>query len=96
MAPWAGALAGKFADYGISDDFIKSVEQQMQPGTSALFLLVRQVTLDKVLDALRPLDPEVLQTSLTAEQEQNLREAFGADASAGGTQPVAPPAVAAA
>jgi uncharacterized membrane protein len=75
-----GALAGKFSDYGIDDNFIKQVEQKLQPGTSALFLMVRQVTLDKVLDALRPLQPEVLQTSLSAEQEQKLREAFGAQA----------------
>jgi uncharacterized membrane protein len=75
-----GALAGRFSDYGIDDNFIKQVEQKLQPGTSALFLMVRQVTLDKVLDALRPLQPEVLQTSLSAEQEQKLREAFGAQA----------------
>ena len=75
-----GALAGKFTDYGVDDNFIKQVEQKLQPGTSALFLMVRQVTLDKVVDALQPLQPEVLQTSLSAEQEQKLREAFGAPA----------------
>jgi uncharacterized membrane protein len=75
-----GALAGKFTDYGIDDNFIRQVEQKIQPGTSALFLMVSRVTLDKVLDALRPLQPEVLQTSLSAEQEQKLREAFGAQA----------------
>jgi uncharacterized membrane protein len=75
-----GALAGRFSDYGIDDNFIKQVEQKLQPGTSALFLMVRQVTLDKVVDALQPLQPEVLQTSLSAEQEQKLRDAFGASA----------------
>jgi uncharacterized membrane protein len=75
-----GALAGKFSDYGIDDKFIKQVQEKVPPGTSALFLMVREVTLDKVLDALRPLGPEVLQTSLSAEQEQQLRDAFGTQA----------------
>jgi uncharacterized membrane protein len=35
-----GALAGKFADYGIDDDFIKEVSAKVQPGDSAIFLLV--------------------------------------------------------
>ena len=82
MGAVTGALAGKFTDYGIDDKFIKEVEQKLEPGTSALFMMVVKVTLDKVLDALRPLNPAVLQTSLTAEQEQKLREAFGADSAA--------------
>src|SRR3954452_15318479 len=48
FAPWlglvvgavTGALAGKFTDYGIDDKFIKEVEAKLQPGTSALFLMV--------------------------------------------------------
>ena len=85
FAPWlglaigavTGALAGKFADIGIDDTFIRDVEQKITPGTSALFLLVRRATLDRVLAALQPYHPEVLQTSLSAEQEARLREAFG-------------------
>jgi uncharacterized membrane protein len=73
-----GALAGKFTDIGIDDNFIREVGQKIQPGTSALFLLVRQATMDRVLEALKPYNPEVLQTSLSAEQEARLREAFGA------------------
>jgi uncharacterized membrane protein len=73
-----GALAGKFTDIGIDDNFIREVGQKIQPGTSALFLLVRQATMDRVLEALKPYNPEVLQTSLSAEQEAKLREAFGA------------------
>jgi uncharacterized membrane protein len=73
-----GALAGKFTDIGIDDNFIREVGQKIQPGTSALFLLVRQATMDRVLEALKPYNPEVLQTSLSAEQEAKLRDAFGA------------------
>jgi uncharacterized membrane protein len=73
-----GALAGKFTDFGIDDQFIREVQAKIQPGQSALFLLVRQVTTDKVIDALRPYGPEVLRTSLSKEQEQKLRDAMGA------------------
>jgi uncharacterized membrane protein len=73
-----GALAAKFSDFGIDDQFIREVQAKIQPGQSALFLLVRQATTDKVIDALRPYGPEVLRTSLSKEQEQKLRDAMGA------------------
>jgi uncharacterized membrane protein len=99
FAPWlglaigavTGALAGKFADIGIDDKFIRDVQEKIPPGTSALFLLVRRATMDRVLAALQPYHPEVLQTSLSAEQEARLREAFGA-APEGEAAPAAPPA----
>ena len=72
-----GALTAKFADIGIDDGFIRDVGQKIQPGHSALFLLVRQATMDRVLEALKPYNPEGLQTNLSQEQEAKLREAFG-------------------
>ena len=75
-----GALMGKIEQSGVDKEFQQQVRDLLEPGTSALFLMVVRVTLDKVLDALRPLNPEVMQTSLTAEQEQKLRDAFGAQA----------------
>jgi uncharacterized membrane protein len=100
FAPWlglaagaiGGALGGRFADIGIDDAFIKEVGQQIQPGTSALFLLVRQATTERVLDALRPYGPEVLRTSLSREQEARLREAFGGEPEAGAAPAASPPA----
>jgi uncharacterized membrane protein len=102
FAPWlgmaigavTGAVAGRFADIGIDDTFIRDVEQKIPPGTSALFLLVRRATIDRVLAALQPYHPEVLQTSLSAEQEARLREAFGGapEAEAAPATPPAPPA----
>jgi uncharacterized membrane protein len=106
FAPWlgmaigaiTGALAGRFTDIGIDDRFIRDVEQKIQPGTSALFLLVRRVTMDRVLTALQPYHPEVLQTSLSAEQEARLREAFGGspEAESGAVAPSTPAPVASA
>jgi uncharacterized membrane protein len=72
----SGALAGKFSDIGIDDNFIKEVGSTVEPGGSALFLLVFQWTEDKVLDELKDFDAEVLKTSLSKEDEAKLREAF--------------------
>jgi uncharacterized membrane protein len=73
-----GAISGKLSDYGIDDNFIKEVGEKVEPGHSALFLLVEKVTADKVLDELKKFDVEVLQTSLSKEDEERLKAAFGA------------------
>ncbi|MBW7884191.1 MAG: DUF1269 domain-containing protein [Caldilineaceae bacterium] len=72
-----GALAGKFADIGIDDNFIKAVSESVQPGDSALFLLVRNWSEDQVVETLRPLEPTVLRTNLSNDQETRLKEALG-------------------
>jgi len=46
-------------------------------GTSALFLLTGQVTLDKVTEAFKGTPMELIQSNLTKEQEAQLHEAFG-------------------
>ena len=76
----SGALAGKLSDIGIDDGFIKEVGAAVEPGNSALFLLVRDVTPDKVLDELTQFDAKVLRTSLSTEKEARLRAAFGLEA----------------
>jgi uncharacterized membrane protein len=70
-----GALSGKFADIGISDKFMKELGATLTAGSSALFVLVRKATPDKVLEALRPFagKGKVLQTSLTKDKEEELR-----------------------
>ncbi|MGA9379809.1 MAG: DUF1269 domain-containing protein [Phormidium sp.] len=76
----AGALSGKFTDYGINDDFIKDLQTKVTEGTSALFLLTGQVTLDKVEAAFTPEEKgELIQSNLSTEQETKLREDFGAE-----------------
>jgi uncharacterized membrane protein len=73
----AGALAGSMSDVGIDDKFIKQVGESITPGTAALFLLVSNVTVDKVLDQIKDMKFEVLQTNLSHEQEGQLRSALG-------------------
>jgi uncharacterized membrane protein len=73
-----GALSGSLADYGINDDFIESLGKTIPKGSSALFLLIRSSTPDKVLPEIEPFKPRVLKTSLSIEQENALRAALAA------------------
>jgi len=73
-----GAIAGKLTDYGIDDDFIHEVAETIEPGGSALFLLISKWTEDKVLDELSAFNPKVVRTSLSKEEERKLKAAFGA------------------
>lgn len=84
----AGALAGRFSDYGIDDRFIREVAENVRPGNSAIFLLVKKMTPDKVVDAIREYGGHVIRTSLSETEEANLRDAFGG----GATAEVPPPA----
>ncbi len=74
-----GALGGKFTDIGVDDNFIKEVGNKIEPGHSALFLLVVSATGDKVLEELAGTEATVIQTSLSNEQEAKLRDHFAAD-----------------
>ena len=70
----AGALSGKLRDIGISDEFMKELGETFKNNTSAIFVLVRKVTPDKVLEALKGFKGKILKTSLTADREEELRE----------------------
>jgi uncharacterized membrane protein len=88
----AGAIAGSMSDVGIDDKFIKQVGESITPGSAALFLLVSNVTVDKVLDQIKDMKFEVLQTNLSGEQENQLRAALGQsapEAAATGTEATA-------
>jgi uncharacterized membrane protein len=72
-----GALGGHFADYGIGKDFLEQVRRKVTEGSSALFLLVGQVTTDKVIEAFKTAPKfEVIASNLSKEQEEKLKEAF--------------------
>jgi uncharacterized membrane protein len=73
-----GALSGKFADYGIDDNFIKQTRAKVTEGTSALFLLTSSAVEDKVVMALKSQTFEILSTNLPRDKEDELRAAFGA------------------
>jgi uncharacterized membrane protein len=71
-----GVLSGKLSDYGIDDKFAKQIATTMQPNTSAIFMLVRRSTPDKVVPELAQYGGTILQTSLPKETEEKLQEAL--------------------
>jgi uncharacterized membrane protein len=71
-----GALSGKMADYGISDEFIKTTREKVTEGTSALFLMTTGAVQDKVLAELKGYEFELIASNLTKEQEEQLMAAF--------------------
>ncbi len=72
----AGAVAGTLSDVGIDDRFMKELSETLQPGTSALFILVRKAPTDKVLEELSRYKGKVIQTSLSHEDEKAIQAAF--------------------
>jgi uncharacterized membrane protein len=74
----AGAISGALSDVGVDDKFMKELAATMQPGTSALFILVRRATPDKVLEELKGTGGKVLKTSLSHDDEAKLQEAISA------------------
>ena len=77
-AAFQARLPGKFSDIGIDDKFIKEVGATIEPGHSALFMLVERMTEDRVLPELQKFHPTVLRTNLSSEDEAKLKAAFGA------------------
>ena len=74
-----GALSGKFADYGIDDNFIKQTREKVTEGTSALFLLTSGAVQDKVVEAMKDQTFEIIMTNLPKAKEDELRAVFGAE-----------------
>ena len=74
----AGAISGALSDIGVNDDFMKKLAQNFQPNTSALFILVRKATPDKVLEELQGAGGKIIQTSLSHEDEAKLQAALDA------------------
>jgi len=72
----AGAVSGSLADYGINDAFVKKLGETIPVNSSALFVLVKRVTEDKVLAEIEPYKPRVLKTSLSNENEARLKAAL--------------------
>ncbi len=69
-----GAISGALGDIGVDDDFMRELGETLKPETSALFILVRKVTPDKVLEEIAPYGGKVLRTSLSKDKEAELQE----------------------
>jgi uncharacterized membrane protein len=71
-----GALAGSLSDVGIDDSFIRRMRDEIQPGTSALFVLSSGAVVDKVREAFEGQPMVLVETNLSHEEEEKLREVF--------------------
>jgi uncharacterized membrane protein len=67
-----GAALGAAENLGIKDDFKQRVQDMLEPGTSAILVILRTATYDKFVEALRPYGGTILRTSLPHEAEQQL------------------------
>lgn len=76
----SGAVSGALTDIGINDKFMKELGGALKPGDAALFVLVQEMTEDKVLDELKGHGGFVLHTSLDETREQVLRDALASEA----------------
>jgi len=72
----SGALGGALTDVGINDRWMKDTAASIEPGTAALFVLVRKVTADKVLEGLKGEGGKVMKTSLDHTKEAALQAAL--------------------
>ncbi|MEG2172682.1 MAG: DUF1269 domain-containing protein [Desulfovibrionaceae bacterium] len=72
----AGAIAGALTDVGINDKFMKQLAEGMTNNSSMLFVLIRKMTVDKVLDELKGTGGTLMQTSLSHDDESRLQQAI--------------------
>jgi len=86
----SGAIGGALTDVGLNDKWMKDAAAAIKPGEAALFLLVRKVTGDKVLEGLKGEGGKVMRTSLDHTKEAALQAALA------GVEAAVPPAASAA
>jgi len=72
----AGAGIGALLGNGVDGDFVKEVKEQLPPGKSALFLVIKDANADATIPALRRFHGEVIQTTLDEDTESALRDAM--------------------
>lgn len=73
-----GAISGSLDDFGISDEFVKSLSSEVESCCSALFVLARSLTTDKVIAELAGTGGAILKTSLPIDVESRLQRSLQA------------------
>jgi uncharacterized membrane protein len=72
-----GAAAGSVADPGVDDRFMKDLGTKIPVGGAALLALGSTDARDKLIERVSPYGGEIIQTSLSTEDEASLRAAMG-------------------
>jgi len=73
-----GALMGKLGKTGIDKQVLEEMGDAVPPGKAGWFLLIGQMTEDKFMAAVTGTGAKLVRSNLTAEQEEQLKHAFGA------------------
>ncbi|WP_406139515.1 DUF1269 domain-containing protein [Streptomyces sp. NBC_01089] len=92
----AGAAGGAVTDTGVNDDFMREVSSNLRPGAAALFALAKTEAVDKVVAEVAPFGGQLVQTSLSSEDEEHLKEMVRAARGAESEQPTTRPEASAA
>ncbi|MEE4276050.1 MAG: DUF1269 domain-containing protein [Thermoleophilia bacterium] len=74
-----GALFGKMGKTGLNKAVLEQMGDAVPPGKAGWFLLIEKMTEDKFLEAVEGTKATVVRTNLSHEDEEQLKEAFGAD-----------------
>jgi uncharacterized membrane protein len=82
-----GALGGALTDFGINDEFMKQLAESINPGGAALFVLIKDMTADEVVEQIKDYGG----VSLTDAKEQALRDALASAAVSDAAVPGAGP-----
>ena len=80
-----GAAIGKASDLGIEDDFKGRVQELVKPGTSAVLVVVRKATPDKLLEVSSPTGGRSFRARLHTRPKYELTKALHGDDTASGT-----------
>ncbi|NTU85418.1 MAG: DUF1269 domain-containing protein [Chloroflexales bacterium] len=71
-----GALIAKLLDRGVEKQFVKDTAEQLQPGASAIFLVVNQYHPAAIREAFEPYSGQIAQTTLDPDLAEQLRIAL--------------------
>lgn len=69
-----GAIIGKFMNMGVDKKFVEDVSADLKPGTSALFIIIRDAQPAYAMRVLENYKGTVYQTNLPTELEDELRK----------------------
>ncbi len=72
-----GALFGSLDKSGIDNAFRARVQSMLSPGKAAVVIMANKITEDKFASAMQPYGGEVLQTSLSEDDERELAAELG-------------------
>ena len=72
----AGAAGAGLSALGLNQWFLRQLDETLEPGRAALFVVVSDADPEQAIQVLAPLAPRVLRTTLPTDAERRLLAAF--------------------